>query len=74
MYYCIYRWYEKKLDQLFKGLKFGIKVNDSKLKSACSTVLIDNLIEIKINGFTVISNLPMKVLGVIFDSKLQWGH
>ena len=62
------------LEMIIKWLKdSGLKINELKT-DLCLFHRADNQrIEININGSLITSNLTINVLGVIFDSKLQWG-
>ena len=64
---------ENKIDLIIKWLKdSGLKVNETKTE-LCLFYLKDTLvIEITINNETVKSIMEINVLGVIFDSKLNW--
>ena len=65
---------KKTLEMIIKWLKdSGLKVNDSKTELCVFHRADIRPITIEINGFQVKSNLTINVLGVIFDSKLQWG-
>ena len=62
------------LEMIIKWLKdSGLKVNDAKT-DICLFYKADTLpIQIEINGCEIRSNPTINVLGVIFDSKMQWG-
>ena len=62
------------LEMIIKWLKdSGLKVNDAKT-DICLFYKADTLpIQIEINGCVIRSNQTINVLGVIFDSKMQWG-
>ena len=66
---------EKKLEAITKWLKdSGLVVNEAKTE-ICLFHRNDQLpIEITINGTKIRSKKSMNVLGVIFDSKLNWGE
>jgi hypothetical protein len=61
------------LEMITKWLKdSGLKVNDQKTE-LCLFSKLDTLpITLSINGYDIISKTQINVLGVIFDSKLQW--
>ena len=63
------------LEMIIKWLKdSGLKVNDSKTELCLFHRADTRRIVIDINGSLVTSNPTINVLGVIFDSKLQWGQ
>ena len=65
---------KKTLEMIIKWLKdSGLKVNDSKTELCVFHRADIRPITIEINGLQVTSKSTMNVLGVIFDSKLQWG-
>ena len=66
---------EKKLEAITKWLKdSGLVVNEAKTE-ICLFHRNDQLpIEITINGTKIRSKKSMNVLGVIFESKLNWGE
>ena len=51
----------------------GLKVNDSKTDLCLFHPADTQRIVIDINGYLIMSNLTINVVGVIFDSKLQLG-
>ena len=51
----------------------GLKVNDSKTELCLFYRADAQPIQIEINGSVILSKPTINVLGVIFDSKLQWG-
>ena len=61
------------LEMITKWLKdSGLKVNDQKTE-LCLFSKLDTLpVTLSINGFDITSKNQINVLGVIFDSKLQW--
>jgi hypothetical protein len=62
------------LEMIIKWLKdSGLKVNDAKTEICLFHRSDTQQIQIEINGFIVKSKPTMGVLGLIFDSKLQWG-
>ena len=62
------------LEMIIKWLKdSGLKVNDSKTVMCLFHCTDTHPIEIEINECTIKSKPTINVLGVIFDSKLQWG-
>ena len=63
------------LEMIIKWLKdSGLKVNDSKTELCLFHRADTRRVVIDINGSLVTSNPTINVLGVIFDSKLQWGQ
>ena len=64
---------KKSFEAITKWLRdSGLKVNDTKTE-ICLFHRNDQLpIQITVNNVTLVSTLQMKVLGVIFDSKLKW--
>ncbi len=66
---------EKDLEIMTKWLKdSGLKVNESTTE-LCLFHRKDCLkITIRLNSKTVYSNTSMNVLGITFDSKLQWSQ
>ena len=64
---------EKSLEAITKWLKkSGLKVNDSKTEMCLFHRNDTAPIQIKLNNSVIKSKPYMNVLGVIFDSKLQW--
>ena len=62
------------LEMIIKWLKdLGLKVNDSKTEICLFHKADVQQINLEINGSIIISKPKMTVLGIIFDSKLQWG-
>ena len=62
------------LEMIIKWLKdSGLKVNDTKTELCLFHRANTQPIQIEINGSLILSKLNINVLGVIFDSKLQWG-
>ena len=62
-----------KLEMITKWLKnSGLKVNDSKTEACLFHIRNQVQIEFIINGNTITTKPSMNVLGVQFDSKLQW--
>ena len=65
---------KKTLEMIIKWLKdSGLKVNDDKTELCMFNRADAPSIQISINGSQITSKLTINVLGVIFDSKLQWG-
>ena len=61
------------LEMITKWLKdSGLKVNDQKTEHCLFSKLDTLPVTISINAFDILSNTQINVLGVIFDSKLQW--
>ena len=48
-------------------------MNDEKTELCLFYRADTHLIQIEINGSIILSKLTMNMLGVLFDSKLQWG-
>ena len=64
---------QKSLEMITKWLKqSGLKVNDSKTELCLFHRKSNPLIEIIINNITIKSKHAINVLGIEFDSKLQW--
>ena len=64
---------KKSLEAITKWLRdSGLKVNESKTEICLFHRTDPRSIEITINGITLQSTQCIKVLGVIFDSKLKW--
>ena len=62
------------LEMIIKWLKdSGLKVNDSKTEICLFHKADAHQINLEINGNIINSKPTMNVLGIIFDSKLQWG-
>ena len=62
------------LEMIIKWLKdSGLKVNDSKTEICLFHKADAHQINLVINGNIINSKPTMNVLGIIFDSKLQWG-
>ena len=62
------------LEMVIKWLRdSGLKVNDVKTELCLFYRADTQPIQIEINGSTITSKQTINVLGVIFDSKLQWG-
>ena len=63
------------LEMITKWLKdSGLKVNDTKTEACLFNVRDHPTIEININNNVIKTKPSMNVLGVQFDSKLQWNH
>ena len=63
----------KSLEAITKWLKkSGLKVNENKTEICLFHRLPQNCITLTVNGFPLQSKQNMNVLGVLFDSKLQW--
>ena len=61
------------LEMITKWLKdSGLKVNDNKTEACLFYIRDHPPVEITINNATIKTKLSMNVLGVQFDSKLQW--
>ena len=61
------------LEMITKWLKdSGLKVNDVKTEACLFHTRDQAQIKFEINGITVKTKPSMNVLGVQFDSKLQW--
>ena len=66
---------EVKLKRIVDWLKdSGMKVNESKTDLCLFYKGDSTPISINLYGKTIISNKTMNVLGVIFDSKMQWSN
>ena len=64
---------QKKLERVIDWLsKSGMKVNEAKTDLCLFYKLDTTPISILLNGQTITSNNKINVLGVIFDSKMQW--
>ena len=64
---------KKNLEMIIKWLKdSGLKVNDSKTELCLFTKNDLAPITLTINNFEILSKATINVLGVMFDSKLQW--
>ncbi len=64
---------QQKLKRVMDWLtKSGMKVNEAKTDLCLFYKHDTTPIRISLNGQSVISNSKINVLGVIFDSKLQW--
>ena len=64
---------EISLEAITKWLKkLGLKVNESKTEICLFHRLPHNSITLTVNSFPLISKQNMNVLGVLFDSRLQW--
>ena len=64
---------EKSLEMITKWLRdSGLKVNESKTELCLFHRLDQPAIKIKLFGSDIQSNKTMNVLGVLYDSKLQW--
>ena len=64
---------EKSLEAITKWLKkSGLKVNESKTEICLFHRLPQNCVTLTVNGFPIQSKQNMNVLGVLFDSRLQW--
>ena len=62
------------LELILKWLKdSGLKVNDAKTEICLFIHANTKPIEMEINGSIIKSKPTMNVLGILFDSKLQWG-
>ena len=62
------------LEMIIKWLKdSGLKVNDEKTEICLFHKSDLRVINLEINGIIITSKLTMNVLGITFDSKLQWG-
>ena len=65
---------ETTLDNIISWLtKSGLQVNEAKTEICLFTRTNIEPIVIKVSGQDITSKGQMNVLGVIFDSKLQWG-
>ena len=64
---------KKTIDPITKWLKdLGLKVNEKKMEMCVFHRNVSRTVTFHLNG-TEIKSIPnIKVLGVIFDSKLQW--
>ena len=68
-----YYQYEKTLEAITKWLKdSGLKVNDNKTELCLFQRNPHGSITLSLNEVTLTSKQQMNVLGVIFDSRLQW--
>ena len=66
---------EVTLEMIIKWLKdSGLKVNDSKTEACLFHIRDHAQIEFEINGIIIKAKASMNVLGVQFDSKLQWNE
>ena len=66
---------ENELEVLTKWLKdSGLKVNEDKTEIVLFYRKDSRPITLKLNGTQLVSKNSMNVLGVIFDSKLQWAQ
>ena len=66
---------KKSLEAITKWLKdSGLKVNDSKTELCLFNRNPHGSIDLTFNGVTLISKPTMNVLGVVFDSRLQWNE
>ena len=64
---------EKSLEAITKWLKkSGLKVNETKTEVCLFHRSIEAKIHLSVNGSIIESSKSMSVLGVIFDSKLNW--
>ena len=64
---------KKVLEAITKWLKkSGLKVNESKTEICLFHRLPQNCVTLTVNGFPIQSKQNMNVLGVLFDSRLQW--
>ena len=64
---------QKKIESITKWLRqSGLKVNDAKTELCLFHRKDHHPIELIINGRPVVSKTKMNVLGITFDSKLQW--
>ena len=52
----------------------GLKVNESKTEMCIFYKRDTHPMSIEVNGAVITSSSTMNVLGVIFDSKLQWSN
>ena len=65
---------EKDLEIMTKWLRdSGLKVNEAKTELCLFHRFDHHPITITLNGNMITSETMMNVLGVTFDSKLQWG-
>ena len=65
---------KQSLEMIIKWLKdSGLKVNDAKTEIYLFYRANTQPIEIEINGSIITSKQTMNMLGIQFDSKLQWG-
>ena len=66
---------EVKLKRIMDWLKdSGMKVNESKTDLCLFYKGDSTPISLNLYGKTIVSNKTMNVLGVIFDSKMQWSN
>ena len=64
---------EQKLEMITKWLKdSGLVVNEDKTKICLFYKQDHHMIEVQINGQRIKSKKTINVLGVTFDSKMQW--
>ena len=64
---------EKRLEMMTKWLKdSGLTVNEAKTEVCLFYARDHPVINLRVNGIQVRSKKSMNVLGVKFDSKLQW--
>jgi hypothetical protein len=64
---------EKSLEAITKCLRdSGLKVNQGKTENCFFSKRDTALVRIKFDGTTIESKKSIKVLGVVFDSKLNW--
>ena len=64
---------KKTLESITKWLKdSGLKVNEKKTEMCVFHRSVSRIINFQLNGTEIKSTPNIKVLGVIFDSKLQW--
>ena len=65
---------EKDLEIMTKWLRdSGLKVNEEKTELYLFHRFDHHPITIELNGKQILSSNKMNILGVTFDSKLQWG-
>ena len=64
---------EKSLEAIKKWTKkTGLKVNESKTEACLFHRSLDITVTLNINGSNIRSKKNINVLGILFDSKLQW--
>jgi hypothetical protein len=64
---------EKEIEAIAKWLKkSGLKVNDEKTDICLFSKNIRAPLSLKLNNINIVTKQQINVLGVIFDSKLNW--